>query len=47
MFYNDGNIILTTYFKALDFIERFHLHSSSNGLFEILSIKDFLDDLSM
>ena len=47
MFYNDGNIFLTTYFKALDFIELFDLKFNSNSRFEILSIKEFLDDCLM
>ena len=47
MFYNDGNIFLTTYFEALDFIELFDLKFNSNSRFEILSIIDFLDDCLM
>ena len=41
MFYNVGSIFLTTRLKHFDFIEWFDLNSSSNSLFEILSIKDF------
>ena len=47
MFYNVGSIFLTTHFKHFDFIEWFDLNSSSNSLFEILPIKDFLDDFLM
>ena len=41
MFYNDGNTFLTTYFKALDFIELFDSNFNSNSVFERFSIKDF------
>ena len=40
----DGNILQTTYFKVLDFIEQFDSNFNSNSLFEIFSIKDFLVD---
>ena len=42
MLYTGGKIFLTINFKYFDFIERYDLNSSSNSLFEILSIKDFL-----
>ena len=42
-----GGIFLTTHFKHFDFIERCDLNSSSNSLFEILPVKDFLDDFLM
>ena len=51
MFYNDGNTFLTTFFNAFVIIEWFvdlnELNSSSNSLFEILSIKGFLVDFLM
>ena len=46
-FYNDGNIFLTTYLKAFDFIKGFDLNSNSNNLFGIVPTKVFLDDLLM
>ena len=44
MFYNAGNISLTLNFKHFDFIELFESNYKFNGLFEILSIKEFLVD---
>ena len=44
MFYNDGNIFLATYVKAFEFVKRFDINSNSDKLFEILPIKDFLDN---
>ena len=35
---------MTIYFKAFAFMEWFDWNSSSNGLFEIFSTKNFLDD---
>ena len=46
-FYNDGNIILKTYFNVLIFIKWFFLNSNFNNLLEILSVNDFLNDRLM
>ena len=37
----------TIHFRHFDFVEWFLTNSSSNNLFDILSIKDFLDDFLM
>ena len=47
MFYDNGNTFLTTLFNTFAIIKWFDLNSSSNSLFEILSIKDFLVDFLM
>ena len=41
MSYIVGSTFLIIYFKDLDFIEWFDLHSSPKNLFERLSITDF------
>ena len=47
MFYNVGSIFVTTFFSAYFIIRWFDLNSNSKSFFEILSIKDFLDDFLM
>ena len=44
MFYNDGNNFLASLFNEFVIIEWFDLKSTSNSLFEILSVEDYLVD---
>ena len=46
MFYIDGNIFPTTYFKVLNFIKRSDLNLKFDSSSERFSIKDFLVDSS-
>ena len=47
LFYNLGNVFLTTYFKHFVFMELFDLNSNLNNLSEGSSIKGFLVDSSV